>query len=269
MQRAEQDQLQTFVNEMRKTRAITPLCRDLAEAMIWKCRKQPDGSFMAGYKALAAMTKGCCRDTAIQAVAVLRRIGFLVKEKTRVWCAALQKWVQGKNVYRLISPGFSESEFPTPSTSKSLDSLLTFLPLETKEEAREGEHAAALLPISPDSVTVIHHECASSPAPGAVSPDEPGEEAPDRGDGASAVQPHTGPEGRSAAKFCRGAVPRDAGASALRPLVHGPVQREANDVAVGHQRPPGAAGSGPAALAARRTAFLTQQAARMASRRQM
>jgi hypothetical protein len=38
MDRAQQDALQDWINEARRTRLITPLCRDIAEAMIWKCR---------------------------------------------------------------------------------------------------------------------------------------------------------------------------------------------------------------------------------------
>ena len=129
MDRARQNALQDWINEARRTRLITPLCRDIAEAMIWKTRKRPDGAFMAGYKALAGMARGCCRDTAIEAVTVLQRIGFLAKERTRVWCAALCKWVQGKNVYRLISPTFSESEKPTPDSSENPDSFLLCQPL--------------------------------------------------------------------------------------------------------------------------------------------
>ena len=141
MDRARQNALQDWINEARRTRLITPLCRDIAEAMIWKCRKRPDDAFMAGYKALAGMAMGCCRDTVIQAVATLERIGFLAKERTRVWCAALCKWVQGKNVYRLVSQVFSESEKPTPDSSENPDSFL--LNKEVADEQEEAEAAEA------------------------------------------------------------------------------------------------------------------------------
>ena len=63
---------------------------------------------MAGYKARSPAWRGVVAGTraAIQAVTVLEHLGFLAKERTRVWCAALGKWVQGKNVYRLMAPGF-------------------------------------------------------------------------------------------------------------------------------------------------------------------
>jgi hypothetical protein len=153
MDRARQDTLQDWINEARRLGIITPLCRDFAEAMVWKCRKRDDGSFMAGYKALAGMARGC-RDSAIQAVSVLQRVGFLAKERTRVWCAALHKWVQGKNVYRLIAPGFSESENPTPDSSKNPDSFLLEKEVAHEREAADAQHDPAVEPemgaLSPD-----------------------------------------------------------------------------------------------------------------------
>jgi hypothetical protein len=159
MDRAQQDALQDWINEARRTRLITPLCRDIAEAMIWKCRKREDGRFMAGYKALAGMARGCCRDTAIAAVTVLQRIGFLAKEHTRAWCGRFK--VQGKNIYRLVLPPRPESENPTPDSSQNLDSFL----LE-KEVAHEQE--------SEEVAPYAQHDPAVEPEMGALSPDGAG-----------------------------------------------------------------------------------------------
>jgi hypothetical protein len=124
MTRAEQGTLQQYLRDLRESREITPLCRDVGEAMIWHCRKRDDGCFQVGFRQLAGMAKGCCRDTAIEAVKRLREIGFVTREKTRVWCAALHKWVTGKNVYKLMLPVVSESEIPTGIPSKDLSFLL-------------------------------------------------------------------------------------------------------------------------------------------------
>jgi hypothetical protein len=133
MTRAEQGVLQQYLRDLRERREITPLCRDVGEAMIWHCRKRADGCFQVGFPQLAGLAKGCCRDTAIEAVRRLREIGFVVREKTRVWCAALHKWVTGKNVYRLTLPVVSESEIPAGSPSKDFSFLLE------KEVAHERE----------------------------------------------------------------------------------------------------------------------------------
>lgn len=148
MDRVEQHRFQAMLNEFRRLRLITPLTRDIAEAMNWNCRKREDGWFMAGMKQLAGMARGCCRDTVNEAIKALEKLGCLLKERTRVWCARLGSWVQGKNIYRLVL--LSESEIPTPDSSKNPSSFL--LQKEVAHE-REAEEPCATPP-SGDARTV-------------------------------------------------------------------------------------------------------------------
>lgn len=130
MTRAEQGLLQQFINELRADRRITPLDRDVAEAMIWKCRKREDGLFQVAQARLAGMARGCSVRNLQRTLHRLAKVGFLAWEQTRVWVASLFKWVRGTSVYRL----FSNCQNGSGCTSQKVSSFL----LE-KEVAHERE----------------------------------------------------------------------------------------------------------------------------------
>jgi len=144
MEKAIQQQVQLDINALRQSRRITPLGRDVAEALLWKTRKREDGWFQIGFRQIAGMAKGCSRDTAIEAVKRLVALGRLVKQSTFVWISEWRIWRQGKNVYRWIVCESPESENPTANPSKKEDSSVPSTPCvpALKEEAREQDEVA-------------------------------------------------------------------------------------------------------------------------------
>lgn len=153
MSHAEQQLLQSHVKEYRRQRALTAIGMDIAEALIWKCRKRPDGTFMVSYRQLAGMAR-CCRDTAMVAINRLVELGILLKNNTtRSWSPLLRRWVQAKNIYRLVSPSLSESEKPAPNTKEKSLSLPPFIPVPAKEVARKQDVVAIGMPAWDPSVT--------------------------------------------------------------------------------------------------------------------
>ena len=121
------------LRKLRRARRITPAQHAIGDTLLWSCRAPGKDAAMVSYDRLATLA-GVGRTTAVEAVRVLRGLGCLIREKTRLrvaWSLGTASR-QGRNIYRWIAAPTTEcTQRPTDQT------------LGRKQEARERKAAVA------------------------------------------------------------------------------------------------------------------------------